>query len=238
MREGTDYRIVLRWAASAGVAVALLCLAFVVVAGAQAPTTACPPPTSTVPEVAPATPHPEGTLATPGPVEPASEQVVACVGPQSITGATFQHWAHVESKAEEASKHHQSRGNRVQLVMGFLISSDWIIGEAQNRNIVVSEAEVRHRFDHLRSQQFPKRREFKKFLKRSGQTVADILLRVRLSILSERIQRSVQAGYRGARSRQHALESFVHEFKADWTAQTYCAPAYAVQDCGHVQASL
>ncbi len=238
MGEGTDYRIVGRWATGVGVALVLLCLTFVVLAGAQTPTTACPPPTSMVPGAAPATPNPEGTPATPSPVEPAPEQIVACIGSQSISGATFQHWAYVERRSEEPSKHHQSRGTQVQLVMDFLISSDWIIGEAQSRNIVVSEAKVRHRFDHLRAQQFPKRRVFKKFLKQSGQTVADILLRVRLAILSERIQKSVQAGHHGARSRRHALESFVHEFKAEWTAQTYCAPAYAVQDCGHVQASL
>jgi hypothetical protein len=215
------------WVASVGVALALLCPTFVVLAGAQTPTMACPPP-----------PVAEGTPATPGPVEPASERIVACIGSQSITGATFQHWAHIERRSEEPSKHHQSSGTQVQEVMGFLISSDWILGEAQDRNIVVSEARVRHRFDHLRGQQFPKRREFKKFLKQTGQTVADLLLRVRLNILSERIQKAVVAGHHGAHSRQHALESFVHEFKAEWTAQTYCAAAYAVQDCGHVQATL
>ncbi len=175
---------------------------------------------------------------TPGPAGPASEQIVACVGSQSITGATFQHWAHVARRADGPVKDHQPRGVVVQQVMGFLISSDWVLGEAQARNIVVSDAEVRHTFDHLRAQQFPKRRAFKRFLKRSGQAVADILFRVRLSILSERIQKAVVAGHHGARSRRHALESFVHEFKAEWKAQTYCAPTYAIQDCGHVQASL
>jgi hypothetical protein len=231
MREGIDYRIVRRWAASAGVVLALLCLTFVVLAGAQTPTMVCPPPP-------PPPPAAEGTPATPGPIEPVSEQIVACIGSQSIMGATFQHWAHVARRAEGPFKHHQSRGAVVQQVMGFLISADWILGEAQDRNIVVSEAEVRQAFDHLRSQQFPKRRAFKRFLKQTGQTVADLLLRVRLSILSERIQRSVVAGHHGARSRQRAMESFVHKFQAKWTVQTYCAPAYAVQDCGHVQATL
>ncbi len=229
MRKGTDYRIARRWAASAGVALVLACLTFVVLASAQTPTMACPPPPTSAAE---------GTPATPGPVESASEQIVACIGSRSITGATFQHWAHIERRSEEPSKRHQSKGSQVQLVMGFLISSDWILGEAQDRNIVVSEAEVRHRFDHIRGQQFPTRRAFKRFLKQSGQTVADLLLRVRLSILSERIQKAVQAGHHGAHSRQHALERFVHGFKVKWTAQTYCAPEYAVQDCGHVQASL
>ncbi len=213
------------WAASAGVVLVLLCLTFVVMAGAQTPTMVCPPLA-------------EGAPPTPAAAEPASEQIVACIGSQSIVGATFQHWAHVARRADGAIKHHQPRGVLVQQVMGFLISADWIIGEAQARNIVVSEAAVRHKFDHIRARQFPKRMAFERFLEQSGQTVADLLLRVRLALLSERIQKAVQAGHHSAHSRQRALESFVHEFKAEWTAQTYCAPAYAVQDCGHVQASL
>lgn len=228
MRKGTDYQTVRMWAAGAGAAVSLLCLTFVMLAGAQTPTTVCPPPSPPAAEGAP----------TPGTAEPASEQLVACIGSQSITGATFQHWAHIARRSEGPSKHPQSMGTIVQQVMGFLISADWVLGEAQDRNIVVSETAVRHRFDHLRAQQFPKRREFKRFLEQSGQTVADLLLRVRLNMSSERLQKLAMAGHHGAHSREHALERFVHDFKAKWTAQTYCAPAYAVQDCGHVQASL
>lgn len=213
--------------AGAGVALVLLCLTFVVLAGAQTPTTVCPPP-STAAEGAP----------TPGPAVPVPEQIVACVGSQSIMGATFQHWAHIARRSLGPSKHPPPSRIIVPQVMGFLISADWVLGEAQDRNIVVSEAAVRHRFDHIRAQQFPTRREFKRFLKQSGQTVADLLLRVRLNMTSERLQKLALAGHHGAHSREHALERFVHDFKAKWTAQTYCVPAYAVQDCGHVQASL
>jgi hypothetical protein len=173
---------------------------------------------------------------------------VACVGSQSITGAMFSHWADVARRSEEepspspvhtASKHHApSAGEVIKEVMGFLISSDWVLGEAADLNIHISEGEVRHTFDHIRAQQFPKRKEFKTFLKQSGQTIADLLFRVRLNLTSTRIQKHVLAGHRGSRTQQHALERFVHDFKLKWEAQTYCDPAYAVTDCGHVQASL
>jgi hypothetical protein len=113
-----------------------------------------------------------------------------------------------------------------------------VLGEATDLNIRVSEGEVRHTFDHIRNQQFPKKKEFKAFLKQSGQTVADLLFRVRLNLTSTRIQRHVTAGHRGVRSQQRALKRFIHHFKLKWEAQTYCDPAYVVQDCGHVQASL
>ena len=122
--------------------------------------------------------------------------------------------------------------------MGFLISSDWVIGEAQNLNIHASDVEVRRRFDHIRREQFPKRGEFTAFLRSSGQTVADLLFRVRLNLLSGRIQSRTIAGLRGAAAQEHAIAHFVSEFKSKWLAQTYCLPAYAVSDCGHVQTAL
>jgi hypothetical protein len=123
-------------------------------------------------------------------------------------------------------------------VMGFLVSSDWVLGEAADLNIDVSEAKVRHTFDRIRGEQFPKQKEFKIFLRKSGETVADLLFRVRLNLTSERIEKRVVAGHRGARSQLRATERFVHEFKLKWTAQTSCEPGYAISDCGHVQAGL
>jgi hypothetical protein len=120
--------------------------------------------------------------------------------------------------------------------MGFLISSDWVIGEAQALNVRVSDEEVRRRFDRIRHEQFPKRGEFKAFLKSSGQTVADLLFRVRGNLLSTRIQQRVVAGQHGASAQANALARFVSEFHMKWRAQTYCSAAYAVGDCGHVQA--
>jgi hypothetical protein len=205
-------------------------LAATVDAQSPAAVAACPPPTTS----------PVSALSSPAPstgsLSPAPEQIVACVGAQSITGATFAHWADVARRS--AGKHPPPAAEVTKEAMGFLVSSDWVLGEAADLNIDVSEAKVRHTFDHIRGEQFPKQKEFKIFLRKSGQTVADLLFRVRLNLLSTGIQRHVLAGHRGAKSRQRALGGFVQEFKLKWTAQTYCEPGYAISDCGHVQAGL
>jgi hypothetical protein len=217
---------------------------FAVPAGAQAPTGGCPP---TSPPTAPSASVSPGQSSAGESLSPAPEQIVACVGSQSITGATFSQWAAIARKSEEpapkavrtASSHHApSAGEVAKEVMGFLISSDWVLGEAADLHIHVSEGEVRHTFDHIRARQFPKLKGFKAFLRQSGETVADLLFRVRLNLTSTRIQRHVTAGHRGAHNQQAALERFVHAFRLKWEAQTYCDPGYAVQDCGHVQANL
>jgi hypothetical protein len=125
----------------------------------------------------------------------------------------------------------------IEQVMSFLISSDWVIGEAQALNVQVSDVEVRRRFNRIRREQFPKKGEFTAFLKSSGQTVADLLFRVRLNLLTTRIQRQVVGGQHGA-SAEQALGRFVSEFKVKWRGLTSCLPAYAVHDCGHVQTLL
>jgi foldase protein PrsA len=78
-----------------------------------------------------------------------------------------------------------------QQVLGFLISSDWVIGEAEEMGVKVSDREVVKHFNQLKKQQFPKEAEFQKFLSSTGQTVSDLLLRVKLSMLSTKIQEKV-----------------------------------------------
>jgi hypothetical protein len=229
--------LVTRLTAAAFLTVAFLCASSATLAGAQASAPACPPAPSTgTPGTTTAVPPvpPEAAL---GSVQPTSEQVLACVGAETITGATYLHWASVARKAATPRHKHAQLPNTVaaEQVMGFLISSDWVIGEARERGVVVSEATVRKRFDHIRDQQFPRRGAFRRFLERSGQTVADLLFRVRLSLLSARIQKQVLAGHHGAHAQRQALANFVGEFRSKWTGQTYCEPAFAVKTCGHVQ---
>jgi foldase protein PrsA len=76
-------------------------------------------------------------------------------------------------------------------VLGFLISSQWVIGEASSLGVKVPDKEVKKRFDQIKSQQFPKAAEFEKFLATSGQTVSDLLLRVKLNLLSAKLQQKI-----------------------------------------------
>jgi foldase protein PrsA len=78
-----------------------------------------------------------------------------------------------------------------QEVLGFLISSTWVLGEASSLGVKVTDKEVKKQFEKIKSQQFPKAAEFEKFLKTSGQTVSDLLLRVKLNLLSSKIQQKI-----------------------------------------------
>ena len=78
-----------------------------------------------------------------------------------------------------------------QEVLGFLISSSWVLGEASSLGLKVSDKEVHKRFQQIKETQFPKPAEFEKFLSSSGQTISDLLLRVKLNLLCSKIQQKI-----------------------------------------------
>jgi foldase protein PrsA len=78
-----------------------------------------------------------------------------------------------------------------QQVLGFLISASWVIGEASDQGVSVSDHEVEKKFTELKKQQFPQEAKFQQFLASTGQTVSDLLLRVKLNLLSQKIQQKV-----------------------------------------------
>jgi foldase protein PrsA len=79
-------------------------------------------------------------------------------------------------------------------VVGLLVSYKWIQGEADKQGVKVTDAEVKKSFDSQLKQNFPKTGDFQKFLKTSGQTQADILMRVKLDLLSQKIRDKVIKG--------------------------------------------
>jgi foldase protein PrsA len=79
-------------------------------------------------------------------------------------------------------------------VLQLLVSFQWIEGEAEEMGIEVSDAEVKKSFDQQRKQSFPKDADYKKFLKDSGQSEEDIMQRVKLDLLSNKIRDEVIKG--------------------------------------------
>jgi hypothetical protein len=217
-------------------AVALMLLASVSSSGAEVPSSSCPPPTALT-SASTTAPPPAASAPAAVAAEPAPEQALVCVGPALIDGAAYLHWLGIAKRSTDGHRQASATELRTE-VLGFLISSDWVKGEAADLGIGVSSAEVNKTYDRVRDEQFPKRGEFETFMRSSGQTVADLLWRVELNLLSARIQKHVTAGKHSASAKKHALMQFVKGFKAKWQAQTYCASGYDVTDCGHVQESV
>jgi foldase protein PrsA len=124
------------------------------------------------------------------PVIPDPPKYTACIAhtkaqTKPAKGQTAPTEAQLKSQCEQQYKSLQ------QEVLGFLISSEWVLGEASSLGVKVSDKEVKKQFEKIKSQQFPKAAEFEKFLATSGQSVSDLLLRVKLNLLSSKIQQKI-----------------------------------------------
>jgi foldase protein PrsA len=76
-------------------------------------------------------------------------------------------------------------------VMQFLIQASWVEQEADKQDIKVSDETVRTSFEKQKKQAFPTDKAYKQFLKTSGMSEADILFRVKLSQLQEKLTKKV-----------------------------------------------
>lgn len=72
--------------------------------------------------------------------------------------------------------------------MNFLIQGQWVQGEAKDQGISLSEKELQASFQKQKKQAFRKEKDFQKFLKSSGMTVDDLLFRVKVDTLANRLK--------------------------------------------------
>ncbi len=152
-----------------------------------------------------------------------SAVAVARVSDMEIAKSSYAHWLSIEQAlgvSDDPS--HQA--------LGFLITSDWVLGEAAARHLAVSEAEVKQRLAQIEHQSFPKAGSVQKFLAKSGETEADLLARVKVELLESRIAAQVTAG-KSVAQRKALLASFQQAFQRHWKSYTTCVAGYVMEDC-------
>jgi foldase protein PrsA len=118
----------------------------------------------------------------------------------AVSKPEFDHWLTVVASQPQPGQKKPSTppkpGSRQydavkQQVMQFLVSAKWIEGEAKERGVSASDAEVKRQFEQTKDQSFPNEKAYKRFLKTSGQTEEDLLFRVKLDVLSNKIRQQV-----------------------------------------------
>jgi foldase protein PrsA len=147
----------------------------------------------------------------PAPVPPEYKACIAhlaATAPKPAKGEAAPTPAKLKSECETQYKALQ------QEVLGFLISSSWVLGEAGSLGVKLTDAEVKKEFEKIKATQFPKAAEFEKFLSESGQTVSDLLLRVKLNLLSQRIQKKIIADK--SKPTQAQIQKYYEEHKSQF----------------------
>ncbi len=163
---------------------------------------------------------------------------VANVAGVAITKAGFEHWLAVTTAlSSAANKGASTPGSSTpsqalkNQTLAFLISSQWVLSEAAAKGISVSEAAIHKRFTEIEHEEFKQPGELKTFMSKSGETMADLLLRVKIELLESEISQRVTASKHSSAEKQAALTAFQAAFQKRWKAKTTCKSGYVVEDC-------
>ena len=108
-----------------------------------------------------------------------------------------------------------------QNVLDFLIRGDWQDAQAAADGIVVTTAQVERAFEVGKRRNYQNPALFRRYLRRTGQTVADVKFRVRANLI------------RGALLTNEHLTSAAldAELTSRFKPQTACARFYVMSDC-------
>jgi foldase protein PrsA len=102
-----------------------------------------------------------------------------------------------------------------QSVLGYLISANWVLGEASDQGVKISDNEVKKQFNQIKAQQFPTEAAFQKFLTSTGYTVSDVLLRVKLDLLSTKLQQKVSKKA-ASKPTQKEIKAYYEQHKSQY----------------------
>jgi foldase protein PrsA len=130
----------------------------------------------------------------PKPQIPVPPDYTACVANKKKTAPKPAKGQPQPSDADYKAQCKQEYEGLRDQVMQLLIQNEWVSGEAEQQDIKISDAEVKKAFDQQKKQSFPKEKDYQEFLKSSGFTEQDVLFRVRLEQLSNKLREKIVKG--------------------------------------------
>lgn len=169
----------------------------------------------------------------------AHAEAVVTVGRAPITKTTFEHWVAVTAAVSHAQANARTPSTALKnRVLGFLITSNWVLGEAAHLGISVSDSEAHRRLVQVTAKQFPKASQLKRYLASIGETEADLLWRIEVELLESKISQRVTAGRTAASEIHTLLSGFQRSFEARWRRRTSCRAGYVMEDCRQYKGPL
>jgi SurA N-terminal domain len=184
----------------------------------------------------------EPPLPTPEGLQPGVVAFVAHVPPGlgRLTKAEFQR-ALVRAAAEAGRSstpgaHAKDYPRIANRALGERLDAIWIEGQAMEMGIGVRPREVSRELASLKKKAFKNEAQYRPFLKKAHFTHRDVRERVKIQILSEKIQLRIAFGLSEA-ERQKAFAKFVSEYEERWRGRTVCAPGYVTVRCSNGPAS-
>ena len=148
------------------------------------------------------------------PVIPEPPSYTACIAHLQAIEPKPEKGQQAKTQAALKAECEQQYESLKQQTLGFLTSLEWVFDEAKEKGVEVSDKQVMAHFEELKREQFRKEAEFQKFLADTGQTVADLLVRVKLSMISTKLQEKVTKSYENVSEAQ--IAKYYSEHKSEY----------------------
>jgi parvulin-like peptidyl-prolyl isomerase len=114
--------------------------------------------------------------------------VVAIVGGQQIALSSYQHWVRIDERSLASDPNVQQRSQLARVeAMEFLIRARWVSGEAHARDMNVSQASLDSELARTEATAGGKAR-YVRSLEQAGMTTQDVLSRLWINELTQRLQ--------------------------------------------------
>jgi SurA-like protein len=121
--------------------------------------------------------------------------------------------------------------------LGEQFDAIWIQGQAAEMGIAVTRKEVTAELAQIKKENFKSEKQYHAFLKHAHYTRQDVLNRVRLQLLSTKIEEQVARSVKSPQEVKEVFSAFVAEYRARWRSRTVCAARYAIERCSNGAAS-
>jgi hypothetical protein len=159
--------------------------------------------------------------------------VVATVQGRTITEGALSHWTGIKhSELQGSSKPSSLDLAQVkQKALAFLITADWLEGEAAAQGVSVSASEVEASYRELLNG--PTGQALAASLNRRGISSTDELLLLRLGALAQKLRAKIGASGQSPSpaAGQQRINAFLVAYRQRWKQRTSCRPGYVIAEC-------
>jgi hypothetical protein len=169
----------------------------------------------------PKKPTPKGLI----PIPP---NYTACIAYLATTPELIRERGLKVSKAQLKSQCKARYETLKQVMMTFLITGWWEIGEGKEWGVKVSEEEVKQRLEGLKKHFLPTEADYQRYLALTGQTLSDEYFRERIQLFEVKLEQYLEAKRKRLGSK---MDAFISEANKRWVSRTSCEPGYVVTQC-------
>jgi hypothetical protein len=155
----------------------------------------------------------------------------ACIAYLRSGGQNHEGVLHARSNAQLLAECEVNYRRLRAHVLGILISFKWWEAEAKALGISFDQEKVAKAFARFRDEEYHSIPNYERYLRTTGQTLADEYLRMRMDLYTVALGEHFQA--EGTPAMMH----YLRDFSKEWAAKTSCQPADVVPNCKEYKGS-